>query len=777
MDACPNQQTLRDFLARKLDESRMAEVAEHVGRCEHCAKAVTAGEPYTTTAGEPHTTPVAAQGNVGEAARSARGEARQEPCPEDLSSTKGVADDHGKSLSDLELGFLAPSTNQDVLGRIGNYDVLAIVGRGGMGIVLKAFDASLHRVVAVKVLAPELASSSKARRRFVREARAAAAINHPNVITIHAVDEQNGMPYLVMEYVSGCTLRERIQRSPALEMVEVLRIGAQIASGLSAAHEQGVIHRDIKPSNVMLEDNVGRVKIADFGLARAAMDLSDITSLGQAVGTPAYISPEQVVGRQVDARSDLFSLGCLLYALFTGRSPFRGRTTLEVIRQVADHHPTNLTKVDSRVTPSLAGVIQRLLEKDPGNRFQSASEVAALLTSEIASLNQMPSDKMLNLDQTRRPTRWRFRLLAIAAGAAAVVGAFVWQARHVPPVNDDYSEKQAPALPSKAAKLRVAKEGRADCRTINAALQRAVPGSVIEVVDAGPYEETISIDEPERWQGISLVATRRALIQAPSGGARGLIIIADTPDVTVRGFRFRPLSEQHAIHAGRNVEGLTIENVESQKEATSLWAHVLLSDRAPGIAIRGSVFDGGTLGIVLLGAKNSPLKRIRVERNRFNGTGMHVQVLQSVDDVQVVGNIFNGGCGVYLSLQVPDGSRNVLVANNTFFGTSPWLGLGGSSPRQKKVVVANNLILGRDEIDAQDLASYVSAWSFTHNWYEAGVAEPAAVAERQESVELVSRDPSSPEFLRPAGGSSLANSGAGGDLPDYIGARPPAQHD
>src|SRR5215469_2103430 len=246
---CPSQKTLRQFAFRELDETVRAPVAEHLTRCEACSQTlaqlmislVSAGEAGTVAESKPAAAPPASQ-------------------REGLSETKSVFCGDPGSLDDIELDYLLPSSNPQALGRIANYDVLSVLGRGGMGVVLKAFDESLHRIVAIKVLAPELASSAKARRRFVREARAAAAVNHPNVITIHAVDEQKGMPYLVMEYIAGCTLRERIRQSPALEPLDVMRIGAQIASGLASAHEQGVIHRDIKPSNVMLEDGLERVK-------------------------------------------------------------------------------------------------------------------------------------------------------------------------------------------------------------------------------------------------------------------------------------------------------------------------------------------------------------------------------------------------------------------------------------------------------------------------------------------------------------------------------------
>ena len=188
--------------------------------------------------------------------------------------------------------------------------------------MLKARDAKLERLVAVKVLNPDLASNGPARARFLREARSAAAVTHEHVVTIHAVDEANEMPFLVMEYILGVSLEDRIQRSGHLKVEEILRIGMQAASGLAAAHAQGVVHRDIKPSNILLENGVERVKITDFGLARVVHE-AQLTQSNIVAGTPQYMSPEQARGELVDHRSDLFSLGCVLYAMCVGRSPFR----------------------------------------------------------------------------------------------------------------------------------------------------------------------------------------------------------------------------------------------------------------------------------------------------------------------------------------------------------------------------------------------------------------------------------------------------------------------
>ena len=206
------------------------------------------------------------------------------------------------------LDFLDRCDTPDRLGLLAHYEVLEILGRGGMGIVLRGVDVKLNRVVAIKVLAPQLAANAMARQRFLREAQAAAAVSHNHVVAIHAVDEFNGLPYLVMEYVSGPSLQQKIDGGGALQLAQILRIGTQIASGLAAAHAHGLVHRDIKPANILLENGVERVKITDFGLARSIDDVR-ITQAGAVYGTPLYMSPEQAQGERVDQRSDLFSLG------------------------------------------------------------------------------------------------------------------------------------------------------------------------------------------------------------------------------------------------------------------------------------------------------------------------------------------------------------------------------------------------------------------------------------------------------------------------------------
>jgi len=276
------------------------------------------------------------------------------------------------------LAFLQPSTQPGSLGRLAHYDVLEVLGRGAFGTVLKAFDEMLRRMVAIKVMAPELAATSPARKRFLREARASAAARHENIVHIYDIDEQP-IPFLVMEYIPGQTLLQRLEQRGPLDVSEVLRLGEQIARGLAAAHAMGLIHRDVKPANILLENGIEeRVKITDFGLARAADDAS-LTQSGFIAGTPMYMAPEQARGEAIDQRTDLFSLGSVLYVMTSGRPPFRASNTVAVLKRVCEDTPRPIREIIPETPQWLCDIISKLHAKHPEDRFQTAQEVADVL--------------------------------------------------------------------------------------------------------------------------------------------------------------------------------------------------------------------------------------------------------------------------------------------------------------------------------------------------------------------------------------------------------------
>ncbi len=311
-----------------------------------------------------------------------------------------------------ELDFLSPPSHPELLGRLGRYEIERVIGQGGMGIVLKAHDSELNRPVAVKVLAKHLSHSGAARARFAREAKAAAAVVHEHVVAIHNVEADRDHPFLVMQFVAGESLQSRVDRDGPLDVKEILRIGIQAASGLSAAHEQGVVHRDVKPANILLENGLERVLLTDFGLARTVDDAS-LTQTGIIAGTPHYMSPEQANGQLTDHRTDLFSLGAVLYFMATGHPPFRAERTMGVLNRICHDRQKPLWQVADNLPDELSVLVDRLLEKQTSRRFSSADAVRDQLTKLLAQLQQPKS----GLGQTLRRVSMRCpkRLLASVA--------------------------------------------------------------------------------------------------------------------------------------------------------------------------------------------------------------------------------------------------------------------------------------------------------------------------------------------------------------------------
>ena len=309
---------------------------------------------------------------------------------------------------------LDPATHPENLGRIDGFEIEKEIGRGGCGVVYKGFDRVLNRPVAIKVLAPHLASSGIARKRFAREARAAAAVVHPNVVPIHSVSSGPERPYMVMRLVNGRSLEAHIREHGPLELIDVVRISQQIAAGLAAAHRQGLIHRDIKPANILLEQDVSRVMITDFGLARAADDAA-LTQTGWLAGTPFYMSPEQASGTVIDQRSDLFSLGSLIYFMATGREPFRAEKPFAVIQKIINETPQRARSINPDISKTMGQILDRLLAKNPKNRFRSAEEVQETLERYLAHLQNPLASPKPKLARPRRKLAWSCAIVVLLA--------------------------------------------------------------------------------------------------------------------------------------------------------------------------------------------------------------------------------------------------------------------------------------------------------------------------------------------------------------------------
>jgi serine/threonine protein kinase len=298
-----------------------------------------------------------------------------------------VAMSAGTEGSSEDASFLDRPQAPDEIGRLGPFRVLEVLGSGATGIVFRAEDTQLRRSVALKVLRPSIAANAESRRRFLREARAVAAFDHDNILTVHQVGEDHGIPWLAMKMLRGRSLKDRLHGATnTIPVDEALRIGAEVADALAAAHAGGLVHRDVKPSNILLEETSERVKLIDFGLALVHDDEGQLTRSGCVVGTPAYMAPEQADGGAVDHRSDLYALGCVLYRSCTGRLPFEGSTFMQVFFAQRTKDAIRPRELEPEIPKELDEFIMRLLAKDAAKRPQSAAEVRDALCSLRAEL-------------------------------------------------------------------------------------------------------------------------------------------------------------------------------------------------------------------------------------------------------------------------------------------------------------------------------------------------------------------------------------------------------
>lgn len=409
---CPDAVSMQRFILGQLPEAQAESVLRHLTECQRCVQTLHDLKLNDTLL---------------DALRQASSATIEKPLARDIeklierfrqvpalaSRAQATRDGSGQEVSaeitvagtdELSLGFLAPAEAPGELGRLGGYRILEVLGVGGMGIVFLAEDPHLHRRVALKAMKPGLAASKSPRERFLREARSTAAVKHDHIVTIHQVGEDRGVPFLAMELLEGESLDACLHREGKLLVAEVLRLGQQIARGLAAAHQRNLLHRDIKPANIFLEGGVvsggvvsgpetkgrdnspltthhspTRVKILDFGLARAADDQAKLTQQGVIVGTPAYMAPEQATGAALDGRCDLFSLGCVLYRMATGKAPFRGSDAVSTLFSVAHDQPAPPHEVNSDVPRPLSDLILKLLEKKPEDRPASAWAVLEAL--------------------------------------------------------------------------------------------------------------------------------------------------------------------------------------------------------------------------------------------------------------------------------------------------------------------------------------------------------------------------------------------------------------
>jgi serine/threonine protein kinase len=393
------------YVADKLNSEERAAFESHLDDCETCRQALdravaspAAWSELQTSLSDPQKL----------ALENAIDEQRFSPASSELEFCKKL---------------LGPTDDPRMLGRIGTYEIVGLLGHGGMGVVFKGLDPSLNRYVAIKMLAPMFSANGASKQRFLREAQSAAAVVHEHVVPIHGISQWQDTPYLVMAFIRGESLQKRLAQRGPLPIRELLRIGRQVASGLAAAHAQGLIHRDIKPANILLETDVDRARITDFGLARAVDDIR-LTRTDTLLGTPQYMSPEQARDEALDFRTDLFSLGVVLYEAAAGRAPFQAATSYGILRKIVDHQPKPLRQIDADIPEWFDQIVQKLMAKNPADRFQTATEVATLLEQCLAHVEQ-PQLVELPASLSRPNQRNPFLNRRSAMIGGAIVGAAV----------------------------------------------------------------------------------------------------------------------------------------------------------------------------------------------------------------------------------------------------------------------------------------------------------------------------------------------------------------
>ena len=340
--------------------------------------------------------------------------------------------------------------------KLGRYQLIEIIGEGAMARVYKAYDPEINRGIAIKLLKEQLAADTNYRARFLREAKGAGILSHPNIVTIYDVGIDGDRPYIAEELVEGMTLADLMRSGKELTTQEIVEIGIQLARALDYAHRRGIIHRDVKPGNIMLGGNTTQVKVADFGICRIdsgdSAELTQATALGDVLGTPNYMAPEQVMGQKVDARSDLFSAGVVLYKLLTGALPFEGDSIITVAVKIAQSEAPTIDKLRGDVPLSLRRVVERALRKQPEKRFQTGEEMAQALAGVGRELQEAEERKAAG-HRIPLGVRWALIMATLVALTMSATATILYQRQYQAMMNQvmGYGESLAKFMATQSA--------------------------------------------------------------------------------------------------------------------------------------------------------------------------------------------------------------------------------------------------------------------------------------------------------------------------------------
>ncbi|MEM6363066.1 MAG: serine/threonine-protein kinase [Planctomycetota bacterium] len=575
----------------------------------------------------------------------------------------------------IEMGVaLSPTSHPESVGRMLHYEIQGLIGHGGMGVVVRALDGKLGRNVAIKVMNRKLIASHRGRDRFFREARAAASINHPNVVTIHAVDEHNGVPFLEMECVSGGALDDFIRREKSLPLRDVIDIARQIAAGLQAAHDRDVIHRDVKPANILLEEGLQRVKLTDFGLARLVVEKSDLTSMGHAVGTPSYMAPEQVEAEKVTPRSDLFSLGCVIYAMVDGHSPFRANTPVAAAAKIRKHHPDSLKSKHPHVLASLDQLVTELLQKNPNRRPASASIVANRLQGIRRELDAIESGTAIDY----RVPYWNRRRVTLAAatviGCLCMLAATIAVQKSPPKI-----ENNAGAVANSSGPPKIRSNATRNFQAeLLAQLAAAQTGDVIEI-PPGRHETDLSLATDLATE-ITLRGVGDVTLVA-SGPP--VMTLTNVPGIVVENVRFETIGTENAINIQGQAAGVVFRGCQFHVPDQSVGGSALihLTRNATGsperpIRFENCDFDTNRVAVVIGEGKETinSVRHVEFDQCRFinHGVGRGIGFVSHgmVQNISLTDCFFRGG-NVAISLQHPEPmtASDVRIQSCVFSGT------------------------------------------------------------------------------------------------------------
>lgn len=692
--------------------------------------------------------------------------------------------------------------------KIGNYELQQQLGHGGMGAVYAATELASGRPVAVKVLLPKNSQDEQFRKRFLREARAGALLNGPHIVPVIGMLEESGTLYLVMQRIQGGNLQHWLRHHPNCDIDWIISISRQIAQGLAFAHAAGVIHRDIKPSNILLSDDGKTAYIADFGLAMLSQSPDGLTTTGKPLGTPNYMSPEQIRGQGIDHRTDLFSLGCVMYAMVTGESPFSADTIAATTWRIMQYSPPSLDRVDPRVPRFLSQIVTRLLKNDPNERYSSAQEVDEALSQKRES---DPDETQIHSDQNSlvivpRPSRSSsIGMVALSVFTGVIVAVVLtwvlvnsWpsgvaEVPAKPPPGSNVGMPSTPQVPPTTSGTAtraertwtVSADGPADFRSVRSALVEAGPGDEIKVLDSATYDGPVLIDEPVRLRGIRLTSPLHATLRmsAPAGRLATLTVLG-TRDVFIEGFNVEGGYEHHGVYFNGDVAGCSLSGVAVTQLPNAAWANLMLARECRGTAedpliIRGCRFPTAKYGI-FTGREDTPdameAAHLIVDGNEFHGDGTHLEMAHSARHVRIQNNVFRNGNGIRLRLPAPVASGDFTICNNTFFEVNNWLQLEPALA-EFDGKAANNLLIALRGPSWPPQLERFTRWKFFNNVVEIpDQTEESLFMPFGQSIRdarLVSRLPGEPGFLRPAPASLAAKAGSGDTMPVHVGAKAP----